>query len=93
MKTGKDLINFIMENKLEDVVIDSEWQDEDRIWMSVSLEKDTSIDYMYNPWTGETLIKYFKIIDHDAFCNDLDDEKCFEKRLLTKEEALELRGL
>ena len=85
MKTGKDLINFIVENKLEDVVIDSEWQEEDKIWMTVKINENASIDYTYEPSTGNTEIKWFEIVevDHDDVI----------VKALSKEEALILRGL
>lgn len=80
---GNNLVNFIQTNKLEEIEVQTCWQDQ--LVFSVYLNEEHSVEIEYN-WNfdGEHYIKYFEWGDD---C-DLNVE-----RLITTEESLKLRGL
>lgn len=83
---GKDLVDFIQSNKLEEVKVITDY--DECLSFSVFLDKEhlKEIEYSWN----------FKEDDQIIFFEwDSDDDNVdpIERRYLTTEEALEMRGL
>lgn len=85
--TGKDLINFITRNHLEDIKVQTEWTD--MLTWSVFIDDEHNKEIEYN-WRFN---KMHDVIFHDweKFDCEKDDRSPAEK--ITEEEALKLRGL
>lgn len=80
-----DFINFIKENKLEEVEFAGGYDDNLCLTFSITLDEEHSIDYEFYQKNGTVIIRLFTYIDND----DCD----LETTRLTPERALELRGL
>ena len=81
------LINFIKENKLEDVRFPRGYDDSICISFEVELDENRNIDYEFYHQTDEpSRIRLF-VYSGDDFGEDL------EVKDITQEEALKLRGL
>ena len=83
--TGRDLVNFITSNKLEDIKVQTEWTD-GLVW-SIFLDKDHEIEYTWH-YKGKHKVE---LIDWAKFDEEKDDR--IPKECLTFEEALLRRGL
>ena len=81
---GKDLVNFIQTNKLEEVEIHTHDYEDEFVW-SVYPVYNQEIEYSWF-FDGSTQIREL-IYPEDEDIVDLDE------RILSTEEALKLRGL
>lgn len=82
-KRAIDLINFIKENKLEDVEFPRGYDDNICISFEVKLDENRNIDYEFYHQTDEpSRIRLFVYSGDDLESTDI-----------TQEEALKLRGL
>ena len=83
---GKGLVNFIQNNKLEEIEIQTEWVD--CLVFSVFLDKEhlKEIEYSWN-FSEDDTVRY---IEWDSDEENLD---AIEDKYITFEEALKLRGL
>lgn len=82
-KKALDLINFIKENKLEDVRFPKGYDDNICISFEIELDKNRNIDYEFYHQTDEpSRIRLFIYSGDDLESTDI-----------TQEEALKLRGL
>lgn len=79
---GKELVNFIKSNKLEEVEIQTLW-DDSLVW-SIYLDSDHEIEYSFN-YDGEHTIKELIYPEDDDF--EIDET------IITAEQALQMRGL
>ena len=84
---GKDLVEFIQSNQLEEVEIYTDWLE--GLSFSVFLDEEhlKEIEYNWNYKTDNT------IIFREWLEEDEDGNVNFTDRQLTEEEALEMRGL
>lgn len=84
---GKDLVEFIQSNQLEEVKVYTDWLE--GLAFSVFLDKEhmKEIEYNWNYKTDNT------IIFREWFEEDEDGDIDHNDRYLTAEEALEMRGL
>ncbi len=85
MTKAINFINFIKENKLEEVEFAGGYDDNLCLTFSVTLDEEHSIDYEFYQKNGTVRIRLFTYIDNDD-C-DLETEE------ITSKKALELRGL
>lgn len=82
---SRDLINFIQTNKLEDIMIQTEWVDQ-LVW-SVFLDEEHLHEIEYSLYfNGDTRIREL------IYSKDEDDLETDETKLNT-EQALKIRGL
>lgn len=85
MTKAINFINFIKENILDEIEFAGGYDDNECLTFTIVLNANQTIDYEFYQKNGSSRIRLFTVLDND----DCD----LETEVLTKEEALKLRGL